>query len=228
MILLAGVSVVIIVGDFEVFGVGLGSTALLCMCAGALWLSSGYERRHVWTVVDKPGSDSPTTNKSVEERLPVRLLVVKTGAVGLVILIAGFLLSRTGDAIAEQSGFGASLVGFVLVAFATSLPELSSVVAALQRRRYEMAVGDIFGTNLFNIGLIFLADLFYSGGPILSQAGPFESTAALLALVLTGIFVLGLLERKDRTVLWMGYDSLAALAVFAAGLMILYRLAPGA
>jgi cation:H+ antiporter len=81
------------------------------------------------------------------------------------------VLSKTGDAIAEQSGLGASLVGFVLVAFATSLPELSSIIAALRRRRYEMAVGDIFGTNLFNIGLLFVADLAYPGGPVLREGG---------------------------------------------------------
>jgi cation:H+ antiporter len=112
----------------------------------------------------------------------------------------------------------------VLVAFATSLPELSSIIAALRRRRYEMAVGDIFGTNLFNIALIFVADLAYPGGPVLRETGRFEAGAAVLGLLLTGIFVVGLLERKDRTIFRMGYDSLAAIVTFLAGLAVLYAL----
>ncbi len=224
MILLAAVSATISAGDIAILGVGVGSTVLLVMCIGAIWLSSGYERRHVWTVVNPSGAEDEEGAKEPLE--PLRLLVIKTAVTGLVILLAGFVLSRAGDTIAQQSGLGASLVGLVLVGFATSLPELSSIVAALKRKRYEMAVGDIFGTNLFNIALIFVADLTYRGGPVLREAGPFEAVAALVAVALTGIFMLGLLERENKTVLRMGYDSLAAIAVFAGGLIVLYRLAP--
>jgi cation:H+ antiporter len=58
----------------------------------------------------------------------------------------------------------------------------------------------------------------------MDQAGRFEAVAALIALVLTGVFVLGLLERRDRTVLRMGYDSLAAILLYAAGLVLLFFL----
>lgn len=59
------------------------------------------------------------------------------------------------------------------VGFATSLPEISSIYAAVKLERYSMVLGDIFGTNIFNIILIFVADLCYSGEPVLAQAGPF-------------------------------------------------------
>jgi cation:H+ antiporter len=222
MILLGVVSIVVTAGDVEILGVGAGAALLLLLCAGAVWQCSGYECRHVWTVVDAPGDQA--VEGGDEESEPLASLVRKTALAGVAILTAGFVLSQTGDAIAEQSGLGASLVGFVLVAFATSLPELSSIIAALRRRRYEMAVGDIFGTNLFNIALIFVADLAYPGGPVLRETGRFEAGAAVLGLLLTGIFVVGLLERKDRTIFRMGYDSLAAIVTFLAGLAVLYAL----
>jgi cation:H+ antiporter len=227
MMLLAAVAAVVLTRDVPIAGVGLGSTTLLVLCFASLWLSSGYERRHVWTVID----DEPDTGdmsgeddqrEGEADKQPLRTLIIKTGIVAALILGAGFLLSQTGDAIAKQSGLGASLVGLVLVGFATSLPELSSIIAAVRIRRYEMAVGDIFGTNLFNIALIFIADLTYPGGPVLAQAGAFEAVAALVGLVLTGVFVIGLLERKDRTVARMGYDSLAAIVLYIAGLLVLY------
>lgn len=229
MMLLAAVAAVVLARDVHVAGVGLGSTALIVLCFVSLWLSSGYERRHVWTVVDgEPDtSDIPgdgDRGKSETQKQPLRPLIIKTIVVAALILGAGFVLSQTGDAIAQQTGLGASLVGLVLVGFATSLPELSSIVAAVRIRRYEMAVGDIFGTNLFNIALIFLADLAYPGGPVLAQAGAFEAVAALVGLVLTGVFVVGLLERKDRTAARMGYDSLAAIVLYVAGLVVLYMI----
>jgi cation:H+ antiporter len=139
-----------------------------------------------------------------------------------VLLVAGFMLSRAGDALAQQSGLGTSLVGFVLVGFSTSLPEISSMVAAIRRKHYELAIRDIFGTNLFNLALIPLADIIYAGGPILREGGRFEMVAALLGIVLTAVYIVGLLERRDRTVLRMGYDSLAAILFYAIGLAMLY------
>lgn len=229
MMLLAAVAGVVLVRDIPIAGVGLGSTILIALCFTSLWLSSGYERRHVWTVVD----DEPNTGDRPDEdnreegemhKQTLCALIIKTAIVGALILGAGFLLSQTGDAIAKQTGLGASLVGLVLVGFATSLPELSSIIAAVRIRRYEMAVGDIFGTNLFNIALIFVADLAYAKGPVLAQAGAFEAVAALVGLILTGIFVVGLLERKDKTAMRMGYDSLAVIVLYVAGLVMLYVL----
>jgi cation:H+ antiporter len=225
IMLLATVAAIVLAGDVAMLGVGIGSTALLLLCIGSIWLASGYEQRHVWTVVDQDSSDPVPADKG-DGDVSLRSLVIKTVLVSLIIVVAGFFLSQTGDALAQQTGLGSSLVGLVLVGFATSLPELSTILAALRLKRYEMAMGDIFGTNLFNIGLIFLADVAYREGPVLNQAGPFEAVASLLALVLTGIFLLGLLEREDKTVLRMGYDSLSAIAVFAGGLFLLYRLAP--
>lgn len=226
IVLLAVLSAVIVAGDVAIGSVGLGSCLLLLLCIGSIWLASGYEHRHVWTVVgaehDKGEQDGTDPMKSTS----LRQLVIKTVTAALVIVIAGFFLSQSADALAQKTGIGAGFIGLVLVGFATSLPELSSIIAALRQKRYEMAVGDIFGTNLFNVALIFLADIAYTEGPVLREAGPFEAVASLLALILTSIFILGLLERKNRTVLRMGYDSLAVIIVFTAGLSILYLLMP--
>lgn len=226
IMLLAAVAVVVTVGDVAVLGVGVGSTLLMAGCVGALWLSSRYERRHVWAAVrqEDDGEEEDDGHDAGDGSLAA--VSLKTAAAGAAILVAGFFLSQTGDALAEQTGLGTGLVGLVLVAFATSLPELSSIVSALRLRRYEMAVGDLFGTNLFNIALLFLADLAYDGEAVLSIGGAFEAVAALVALLMTGAFVLGLLERRDRTVLHMGYDSLAALLIYGGGLVLLYPLAP--
>jgi cation:H+ antiporter len=151
-------------------------------------------------------------------------LCIKLAAVAAVVFAAGFLLSMTGEALADQTGLGTSFVGFLLVGVSTSLPELSTITAAIRMKRHEMAVGDILGSNLFNLLLIFLTDVVYGGEPVLNHAGRFEIVAALLAIVMTGILLLGLLERRDRTILGMGYDSAAMIVVFLGGVVILYGL----
>lgn len=217
MLLATIVAMIATVGDVALFGVGVGATVVAIACLAALWLSSQFERRHVWETV---GGDEEEEEANEDERSTIRLSVLIAGC-ALLILAAGFLLSTTADAIATKTGMAAGLVGFVLVGFSTSLPEISSIVGALRLRRYQMAIGDIFGTNIFNILLIFVADAVYRGDPVLSQAGRFEVIGAILAVLMTGIFIVGLLERKDRTILRMGYDSLAALVTFAIGLWLL-------
>jgi cation:H+ antiporter len=72
--------------------------------------------------------------------------------------------------------------------------------------------------------MIFVVDVFYRGGPVLNEVGSFAAFAALLGVVVSALFLIGLLERRDRTVLRMGYDSFAALLVYLGGSALLFRL----
>ncbi|HVL73586.1 MAG TPA: sodium:calcium antiporter, partial [Beijerinckiaceae bacterium] len=150
-------------------------------------------------------------------------LITWTVVTAAAILAAGFVLTKTGDALAHQSGLGASFFAVVFLAIATSLPEISTVLSAIRLRRYDLAISDVLGTNLFNVTIIVLVDFLSPGAPVLTQVGRTASVGALLALVLTAIFLVGVLERRDRTVLRMGYDSAAVLAAYVAGLFLLYQ-----
>ncbi len=229
IVLLAVVAIAMATGDYPIFGVGVWSTTLFLLCLGALWLSARYESRNVWEAPEQ--EPTGTTEASHEANIgadpsdeSLRLLIVKLAAAAAVIFTAGFFLSLAGDAIAEQSGLGTSIVGFALVGIATSLPELSTITAAIRLKRYEMAIGDILGSNVFNLLLILLTDLVYIGDPVLNHAGTFELVASLLGILMTGILLLGLLERGDRTILKMGYDSATLIVVFIGGLAVLYTL----
>ena len=144
--------------------------------------------------------------------------------VGVTILVAGFLLAKTGEALAGQTGLGTSFFGAVLLGLSTSLPEVSTVLAAVRLRRYEMAMADVFGTNIFNVTIIVVVDALHPGEPVLVEAGRFASFGALLAIVLTAIYLIGMIERRDRTVLRMGIDSLIVIACYVGGLLVLYQL----
>lgn len=220
MLLLTGVAMIVTLGDRPVWIFGLGSAALLVGCILAMNIASRFEQRHVWEAVDAEQRQAAPDDRPHEKR-PMSRLVLGLLISAVIILSAGILLSSTADAIVQRTGIGSTLAGFLMVAMATTLPELSSVTAAVRLRRYQMAVGDIFGTNLFNIAIIFLADLFYPGPPVLAVLGTFELIGALLAILMTGIFVVGLLERRNRTIFGMGFDSMAALLLFTAGIFAL-------
>jgi len=217
MILMAAVAIAILTGDIAIpiLGAGILSLLLALGCWQAMRISNRFEGSDRWQAVDPPELEA---GKSARREYSNLKLGALTFLAGIAILLGGAILALSGGAIAEKSGLGASIVGFALVGFCTSLPELSSVLAAVKRRRYQLAIGDVFGTNLFNIQIIFIADLFYRDGSVLSSAGNFEVAAACLSVVMTGIFVVGMLERRDKTVWRIGMDSAMALVVFAFGL----------
>ena len=229
IVLLGVVAVAMTTGDVPVLGVGAWSSALFLLCLAGMWMSAQYQRRAPWLPADaeerlEPEQDGSAAEPGGAQGDSVARLITRLIGVGTVIFASGFLLSMSGDAIAKQTGLGTSFVGFVLVGMSTSLPELSTIVAAIRLRRYEMAIGDILGSNVYNLLLIFVVDVVYRGEPVFNQVTPFESVATLMGIVMTGILLLGLLDRRDRTVLKMGYDSAVMLVVFAGGLVLLYRL----
>ncbi|SFR76457.1 sodium:calcium antiporter [Sphingomonas jatrophae] len=223
--LLAAVVLVVTTGDVAVGGTGLGTLAIAAGCAFAMRIVAGFEQRQVW----QPADDDVPTEEEAEaneaERHPLPRLVAVTAALAAVVLVAGVTLAKSADAFATRTGLSSGIVGFVLVAGATSLPDLSALIAAARARRYELAVGDVFGTNLFNLMLLAPADALSSGPPVLSAAGTFEAVGALVALLMTGAFTVGFLERRDKTILRMGYDAAVSILIFAGGMTVMARFA---
>jgi cation:H+ antiporter len=233
VILISFAAGAMVVGDVGFYGVGLWAWGCLLLYIASVWALSNARGRTAWLVARGGEVDRFLIEQKYEkerfvgdEAGDLRMLLAKTTAVAVVVLIAGFVLARSGDAIAQQSGLGQSFVGFVVLAFATSLPELSTALTAARLGLYTMAISDILGTNIINVALIFLVDLLDPGDPVLNRVGDFAVFGALLAVILTALFLAGLAERRDRSIFRMGYDSVIVLLVYAGGIALLYTLRP--
>jgi cation:H+ antiporter len=231
VVLLGIVTAGILVGDRTVFGVGLWVWFVLAASLIALRHIVQAQSRRPWLAnpdlqpnIEQAKQSSADSGEASHPREGKCVLAAKTLLAAAVIFVAGFVVSRTGEAIAEQTMLGPSFVGAVLLAFATSLPEISTVVAAIGHGFYTMAIANIFGTTLFNVALLFPIDAVASGDGVLNRVGEFSAAAALLCIILTSLFLAGLAERRDRTVLRMGLDSIAVLGIYSVGLIVLYNL----
>ncbi len=223
IVLMSLVAMGVGVGDVAVLGAGAWTWAVLVVFLFSIRLVALSEGNPSWRIVGE--TPAPSGGRPAEPaRLPTRRLVLGTLLAAGVILAMGYALSRSGEAIAEQSGLGSSFFGAVFVAVSTSLPEISTVLAAVRLGRYVMAVSDIFGTNLFDIGLVFLVDLLFRGGPVLGEVGTFSIVAAMLGVLVTAIYLAGLVERRDPALFGVGLDSIAVSVVYVGGLAVLYGL----
>lgn len=207
-------------------GLGLTPVLLVAGYGVMVYLSRpSDEAMPRWKATNQPRMKKEwERHESPEEHLSSGRLYTYAGIAALLILAAGWVLAQTGDAISEQTNLGASFVGVALVAASTSLPELSTALAAVRQGNHQMAVSNILGTNCLEVALFFLADAFYRGGPILAATDRSAIFAAAIGMVVTCIYLIGLLERRDRTVARMGYDSFGVLISYALGIVGIYLL----
>ncbi|MGL4336571.1 MAG: sodium:calcium antiporter [Turicibacter sp.] len=121
---------------------------------------------------------------------------------GGLIVLASLLVSITTDKIAQATGIGSSFVGAIFLGIATSLPETTSLISLVRLRNYDMAVGNIVGSNLFNFGVIALTDLLYFSGNIFEIADTSNSLLVTVGLC-EGVILLFILLRRRVTNLFL-------------------------
>jgi len=223
--LLCLVAVAAIVGDISFAGAGAWTWSFaLAACYSLYKIVEGNQRRPWVANTDDINPQTHTDRIREHGDVSVKSLAVRTSTAALIILLAGSIVAVTGNSLADQTGLGSSFVGYALVAISTSLPEASTVFASLSRGLYTMAISDILGTNMLNLALLFIVDVITTSGPIMTEAGTFAAVASLTGAFITGLFVMGLAERRDKTIFRMGVDSAAVLTAYLGSLGLLYTL----
>jgi len=142
----------------------------------------------------------------------------------LVTLVGGVVLERSGDAIAGGVGLSGVLFGATVLAAATSLPEISTGLQSVRQGDDQLAIGDIFGGNAF-LPVLFLPATLISGRAVLPQAQATDLYLTAVGLLLTTVYLAGLLFRPARRIAGMGVDSLVVLVLYALSLPGLFAIA---
>lgn len=225
LVLLLSITLVITnMGEtFVVFQIGAGSVFIALVYAGTIWLLRRYDGSSDWIPVDLPDAeDQPFLATRDDDSTSGQNLMIQVAAACLAILVFGLLLVVFAERIAVQSGLGASFIGVTLLAAATSLPELTTSITAARMGAYTMAISNIFGSNLIMLVLVFPADILYRGGPILQGTSQTVTLALAFGIVVTAIYLVGLIVRRKPKVGVLGLDSVLVIIAFLTSLAAYY------
>jgi cation:H+ antiporter len=152
--------------------------------------------------------------------------LVQFAVCAAVIIVAGTFLTRCADALADLTGLGRLLVGSVLLAATTSLPEMTVDISAVRMGLPDMAVGDLMGSSLFNLLILAVIDMMHhSRGRMLSRASAAHALSATVGIALTALAAAGILlgqRSQNYTLLGVDATSLAILVVYVLGLRLVY------
>jgi cation:H+ antiporter len=191
---------------------------IVVLWAGGLYLVWRASKSLPWkaTVADAPDAGARRRAKAAKPR-STRVTLGIFAAAGLVTLAAGVSIEESGNAIATQVHLSGAVFGATLLAAATALPELSTGLAAVRTEDFELAVSDIFGGNAFLPVLFFPATLL-AGESVLGKAAKTDAFLAVLGILLTAVYIAGLVIRPKRQILRLGPDSLLVLVLYVAGI----------
>lgn len=139
----------------------------------------------------------------------------------ILVMVTPYLVSSSAE-IAEITGLGTGFVGTALLALITSLPELIAVVAATRLGAYDLALGNLFGSNIFNMFALGFTDVFYLQGRFLGAIDPEFALVGLLGLLLTCLGLIGNQARLERRLWLVEIDALLLVGGYFVGLWLLY------
>ncbi|MGP4077499.1 sodium:calcium antiporter [Halobacillus sp. K22] len=173
--------------SFSVLNIGLTSFLIALIYGGGMWLISKIQTENDSEQKDEP----PTASTSIRQTVKRFILYA------LVILVFGSSLSLSGDAIAQNTFISASTIGSILVAFATSIPDAMGVYTALKLANVNMAIGTILGSNVFNILVIAIGDVFYFRGDIWQDTSSDLMYMSIVGFILTALVMI--IVKRDHT-----------------------------
>ena len=167
-----------------------------------------------------------STDRNYESESLLRAAITYAMA-AVAIIGAAVWLAKTGEGIAHAMNWEASFVGTQFLAFSTSLPELAASLAALRINAPELAITNLLGSNLFNMGFILtMDDLVLVGRPLWSSISPIHEATAIFAIVMTSIVLIGLMVRnRRRPSRFVTFESAALIGLYILASAFVFRFA---
>lgn len=199
--------------------VGLPSIVLLVLYFVSARLIAKFELRRRREVLEREAETFQYNHiKPIQAYLTFILLA------GAVVLL-GVWLASLGDQVATVTRLGQSFVGALLLAAATSLPEFVASLAAIRLNAVDLAVSNLFGSNLFNLAILGIYDLVYLQGNLLVSINhSVHLFTAIVAMMMTAIAFIGLIYRAtQRSRLYLTWDGLGLIALYLGGMYVIYR-----
>ena len=196
---------------------GLYTPLIVLGYLGTMRMAFKFEKRRSTTAAGLPVDRAASA-------MTLRAAILRYALHAGVVVGSAYFLPSIGERIALMTGLGQTFVGNIFVAISTSLPELTVCVAALKIGAVDMAVGNIFGSNIFNMLILGIEDIFYFKGPILSFVQGQNLIPSLLAVAMTGLAIAGLIYNAEKKLFIWAWDSFGIILIFMVNLVLLYLL----
>lgn len=202
---------------FGVLGVGFLSILIVILYAVGGKMIAGLEKERMGQVLEQEAKEGDYAHIPARKAYAAFLLA----AVGVILL--GIWLSSIGDRLAATTGLSRSFVGNLFLATSTSLPEIAASMAAIRLGAIDLAIGNVLGSNLFNVTLFAVYDLADGRENFWSALTNANGFAAVMTMMMTGVVIISLMYRASpRTPYRISWDGVALILMYIGSIFALY------
>lgn len=198
--------------------IGLPSLVIVAAYVAGVQLIGQFERRRVHEALEHQA------DVYQYDRISLRRATTVFALLCVAIVALGLWLAALGDQIVRSTGLGASFVGAIFLAITTSLPEIVASVAALRINAVDLAISNVFGSNIFNIFALALYDVVDVNGNLWQRLDPIHSFTAVAAALMTALSIVGLIYQATRKPRWLvSWDMLLLVLAYAGSMYVVFQ-----
>jgi cation:H+ antiporter len=201
--------------------IGVSSVSFIAVYFVSMRIIYQYERK---LLLGKPLTENavPPTPPTITLKKAVMHYVLNA----VIVVGAALFLPGFAEKIAVETGLGESLVGTLFLAASTVLPEFAVTVGAMRIGALDLAVGNLIGSNLFNILILAVDDIFYTKGYLLKDASDANMASVFTVIIMTAVAIAGLTYRISRKRFFLAWDAMVIALMYILNLYLLYHLRP--
>lgn len=220
VLMLGMVAMGVLIGPLN--GYGMRGISILSILIVLLYAVGGkmiadLEKARTAEVLEKEAAEGGYARISRRQAFAVFLVS------GAAVVMLGIWLASIGDRLAVSTGLSRSFVGNLFLALTTSLPEIAASLAAIRLGAVDLAIGNVLGSNLFNITLFFVYDLADGRGNFWGSLTNANAFASVIAIMMTGVVIISLMYRASpRTPYRISWDGLAIATMYIGAMAFLY------
>ncbi len=198
------------------FGAGWATYLVAVGYAGGMWLLHAHRREPPF----EPMHLEPITARPAAGEL--RRALAGFAASGIAIVVAARYLASSAAELADLLGIASGFMGLALLAFVTTLPEMVVSAASVRMGAYDLAVGNLLGSNAFNMVILFALDVTDGERSLLAGIPPTVLVGGMFAILLTSLVVLGTLVKVEPRVRLLDPGALPVTVLYGLGLYLSY------
>ncbi len=200
-------------------GISFLSIAILVLYALGGRMIAGLEKERMGEVLEQEAIALDYAH------IPARKAYAVFVASAAAVIVLGIWLSSIGDRLAAVTGLSSSFVGNLFLAVSTSLPEIAASLAAIRLGAIDLAIGNVLGSNLFNVTLLAVYDLADGRANFWASLTNANGFAAVMTMMMTGVVIISLMYRASpRTPYRLSWDGVALLSMYVGSILALYLL----
>ena len=220
-LLLIGVAGVGLVADHRLPAlgwIGLYSPALIVLYFVAMRVIFTHERQR------RARETQEVAEELMYREITLRSAVLHYSIAAVAVVAAALWLPQLGAELARQTGLGEAFVGSLFIAITTSLPEIVVSLAAVRIGAVDLGIGNVLGSNLFNLLILGLDDVFYRQGPLMADASASHNISIVAIVMMNALFLIGLTYKVMTKRFVVAWDTGAIATVYAVAVALSFLL----